>query len=134
MNRPQVAAFGSWKSPITSNLIVSKTIDIGSIAIADEKIYWLEKRPQEKGRNVLVGYFQEREIKNITPSPLSVRTKIHEYGGGAYVVYQNTIYFSNYGDGRIYQQVIWPLPIKRTIARITCGGRNLLEQWTGPLK
>ncbi|MGL6341437.1 MAG: S9 family peptidase, partial [Waterburya sp.] len=106
MNRPQVAAFGSWKSPITSNLIVSKTIDIGSIAIADEKIYWLEKRPQEKGRNVLVGYFQEREIKNITPSPLSVRTKIHEYGGGAYVVYKNTIYFSNYGDGRIYQQVI----------------------------
>jgi dipeptidyl aminopeptidase/acylaminoacyl peptidase len=106
MNRPQVAAFGSWKSPITSNLIVSKTIDIGGITLDNDKIYWLEKRPQEKGRNVLVGYFNERGIKNITPSPLSVRSKIHEYGGGAYVVEQNTIYFSNYGDGRIYQQVI----------------------------
>lgn len=114
MNISQIAAFGSWKSPITSGLIVSKTIGIGSIAVNNDDIYWLEKRPQEKGRNLIVGYFPDRGIKNITPSPLSVRSKIHEYGGGAYVVEENTIYFSNYGDGRIYQQVINKQPYPLT--------------------
>ena len=114
MKIPQVATFGSWKSPITSDLIVSKTIGIGEIVVSDNNIYWLEKRPQEKGRNLIVGYFGNRsnsitssgKIKSITPSPLSVRSKVHEYGGGAYTVKGNTIYFSNYADGRIYQQVL----------------------------
>ncbi|MDJ0589239.1 MAG: S9 family peptidase [Pleurocapsa sp. MO_226.B13] len=106
MKTPKIATFGSWKSPITSDLIVSKTIGVGSIAIDNDDIYWVEKRPQEKGRCTIVGYFPEGGSENITPDPFNVRTRVHEYGGGAYVVNKNTIYFSNYGDGRIYQQVI----------------------------
>ncbi len=114
MKRPQVAPFGSWKSPITSDLIVDQTIGIGSIAINNENIYWLEKRPQEQGRNLIVGYFKQKEIEhisqNITPFPLSVRSKIHEYGGGAFAVEKDQVYFSNYQDGRIYQQIIGRQP------------------------
>ena len=114
MNTSQIANFGSWKSPITSNLIVSKTIGIASIIVSQNDIYWLEKRPQEQGRNLIVGYFGDKTkaignqlgIKNVTPAPLSVRSKIHEYGGGAYTVDRDTVYFSNYGDGRIYQQAL----------------------------
>ena len=114
MNKPQVAAFGSWKSPITSDLIVSQTIGIGSIALDRQNIFWLEKRPQEQGRNLIVGYFPERGIEDITPKPYSVRTKIHEYGGGAFTIEENTIYFSNYADGRIYQQVVGTKPYPLT--------------------
>ena len=110
MNSPKVAPFGSWKSPISSDLIVSRTIGIGSIVVSHDNIFWLEKRPQEQGRNLIVGFFHQPEAKKFTPSPLSVRSKIHEYGGGAYTVEQNTIYFSNYKDGRIYQQVIGTQP------------------------
>ena len=106
MNPSQVATFGSWKSPITSDLIVSKTIGIGEIVVNGNDVYWLEKRPQEKGRNSIVAYLDDRTIKNVTPEPMSVRSKIHEYGGGAYTVSENTIYFSNYADGRIYQQLL----------------------------
>ncbi|MEM8828536.1 MAG: S9 family peptidase [Cyanobacteria bacterium P01_G01_bin.19] len=106
MKTPQVATFGSWASPITSDSIVSKSIGIGEISISENNIYWLEKRPQEKGRSLVVGYFGDRGIKNVTPAPLSVRSKVHEYGGGAYVVKGNTIYFSNYSDGKIYQQLL----------------------------
>ena len=105
MNTSKVAAFGSWKSPITSDLIVSKTIGIDNIAIDRHKIYWLEKRPQEKGRSLIVGYSPDGSTQDITPEPFSVRSKIHEYGGGAYTIKENTIYFSNYADGRIYRQV-----------------------------
>ena len=114
MNRSRVASFGSWKSPITSDLIVSKTISIDSIALDRHNIYWLEKRPQEKGRNLIVGHFPDRGTEDITPQPFSVRTKIHEYGGGAYTIQDNTIYFSNYADGRIYQQIIGTQPYALT--------------------
>ena len=113
MNTPQVASCGSWKSPITSELIVSQTISISSVAVNQEDIYWLEKRPQEQGRNLLVG-LSNKGVKNFTPAPLSVRSKIHEYGGGAFVIEQNSIYFSNYQDGRIYQQVIGTKPYPLT--------------------
>ena len=116
MNIPQVASCGSWKSPITSDLIVSQTIGIGSVSVEDDRIFWLEKRPQEQGRNLLVSYEAEGEVKNFTPAPLSVRSKIHEYGGGAFVVQQNTIYFSNYQDGRIYHQIIGTKPYPLTEA------------------
>lgn len=110
MKTPHIATFGSWKSPIASELIVSQTIGIGEIALAESNIYWLEKRPQEQGRSVIVGCFPER-VKDITPSPISVRTKVHEYGGGAYAIAPNqTIYFSNYSDGRIYQQTLGQKP------------------------
>ncbi|PSB12099.1 peptidase [Pleurocapsa sp. CCALA 161] len=114
MNTPQVAACGSWQSPITSNLIVSQTVGISSLAVNQGNIYWVEKRPQEQGRNLLIGYGNQTEVKNFTPAPLSVRSKIHEYGGGAFVVEENTIYFSNYQDGRIYQQVIGTQPYPLT--------------------
>ena len=111
MNLPQVAPYGSWKSPITSDLIVSQTIGIGSVVINNDNIFWLEKRPQEQGRSLIVGLFkQQQEVKNITPFPLSVRSKIHEYGGGAYTAEGNRVYFSNFKDGRIYQQVIGTQP------------------------
>ena len=110
MNTPRVATFGSWKSPITSDLIVSKTIGIDNIAIDRQNIYWLEKRPQEKGRNLIVGHFPNRGTEDVTPQPFSVRSRIHEYGGGAYTIEENTIYFSNYADGRIYRQVIGSEP------------------------
>ncbi len=110
MKTPQVAPFGSWKSPVTSDLIVSQTIGIDSIAINNDSVYWLEKRPQEQGRNLIVGHFNQGGTQEITPVPLSVRSKIHEYGGGAFTVEQDTVYFSNYQDGRIYRQIMGQQP------------------------
>ena len=119
MNTAQVASYGTWKSPITSDLIVSQTIGISSVSLDRDRVFWLEKRPQEQGRNLLVSYEGEAEVRNFTPAPLSVRSKIHEYGGGAFVIEQNTIYFSNYHDGRIYHQVIGtnPYPLTETLNR-----------------
>ena len=51
---PQTAPYGSWKSRITSDLIVSETIGLGQIALDGDDIYWIESRPSEAGRNVLV--------------------------------------------------------------------------------
>lgn len=110
MDTSGVTAYGSWKSPITSDLIVSRTIGIYEITVSEEDVYWLEKHPQEKGRNLIVGCSDEGVTRRITPTPFSVRSKVHEYGGGSYVVHKDVAYFSNYSDGRIYQQVPNKLP------------------------
>ncbi len=110
MNTPQIAPFGSWKSPLTADLIVSQTIGIGSIRTEADTIYWLEKRPTEQGRNIIVQCTADGNIRDVTPKAFSVRTRVHEYGGGAFVVVGDTIYFSNYSDGRIYTQTIGSTP------------------------
>lgn len=98
--------FGSWKSPITSDLIVSGTIGLGCAIFDGEDIYWLEGRPTEGGRNVLVKRTPQGDITDITPKPFNIRTRVHEYGGGAVIIVDETIYFSNFADQRIYKQTI----------------------------
>lgn len=99
------APYGSWVSPITSDLIVSSGIRLGGIRLDGLDIYWSELRPTEGGRQLLVRYGPEDRlgtVSDITPAPFNVRTRVHEYGGGAYLVHRGTTYFSNYADQRLY--------------------------------
>ncbi|HIC95807.1 TPA: S9 family peptidase, partial [Candidatus Bipolaricaulota bacterium] len=104
MTEPQLAPYGSWKSPITSDLIVSETIGLGWIALDGEDIYWTEMRPAEGGRYVVVRWTPDGQRTDVTPPPFNARTRVHEYGGGAFVVADGTVYFSNFADQRLYRQ------------------------------
>jgi len=104
MTKPKVAPYGSWKSPITSDLIVSETIGLGQIVIDGEDTYWIETRPAEGGRYVVMRRAPDRQTTEVTPPPFNVRTLVHEYGGGSFVVADGTIYFSNFTDQRLYRQ------------------------------
>jgi dipeptidyl aminopeptidase/acylaminoacyl peptidase len=104
MAEPQIAPYGSWKSPITSDLIVAGTISLGQIMLDGEDIYWSEMRPTEAGRNVVVRRTPDGQTTDLTPVPLNVRTRVHEYGGGAFVVAAGVVYFSNFADQQLYRQ------------------------------
>src|SRR5207253_11261747 len=100
----RVAPYGSWKSPITSDLIVEGSIGLGQPALDGNDTYWIEVRPQEGGRSCIVRRNSDGEISDVTPRNFNARTRVHEYGGGDYAVSEGTIYFSNYADQRIYRQ------------------------------
>ncbi len=100
----KVSPYGSWKSPITSDLIVSETIMPGEIILDNENIYWIETRPAEGGRYVIVRWSPDGQTTDITPRSFNARTLVHEYGGGSFVVADGTIYFSNFTDQRLYRQ------------------------------
>ena len=85
---PTTAPYGSWQSPITTDLIVSGAIGLGQVALDGEDIYWAELRPAEGGRMVVVKRTPDGEITDITSEPFSARTRVHEYGGGAYLVHK----------------------------------------------
>jgi dipeptidyl aminopeptidase/acylaminoacyl peptidase len=100
----QIAPYGSWRSPITAKSIASDSIGLSSIVVDGTDIYWLESRPQEKGRSVIVRQREGGKVEEITPAGYSVRSRVHEYGGGAYAVYDGHVYFSNDSDGCIHTQ------------------------------
>ncbi|MEX2488667.1 MAG: S9 family peptidase [Pseudomonadales bacterium] len=104
MADPIQAPYGSWKSPITTDLIVAETIGIGSPKIHGERLFWLESRPQEGGRNVIVMRSADGTEKDLTPTPFNVRTRVHEYGGAAFVIHDDFVCFSNFSDQQLYLQ------------------------------
>ncbi|NIR49539.1 MAG: prolyl oligopeptidase family serine peptidase, partial [candidate division Zixibacteria bacterium] len=99
---PKIAPYGSWKSPITANLIASGSIKFKDLQINDGNIYWLESRPGEKGRNAIMRRVGDNQPEQILPAPFNARSKVHEYGGGAFLAHQGSIYFTNYSDQRVY--------------------------------
>jgi dipeptidyl aminopeptidase/acylaminoacyl peptidase len=92
------APYVSWRSPISSDLIVAQSIGLSEVRIDRGQVYWLELRPQELGRHVIVS-----EGRDLIPAPYNVRTRVHEYGGGAWTVSNGVIYFSNDADRRLYR-------------------------------
>jgi dipeptidyl aminopeptidase/acylaminoacyl peptidase len=98
------APCGAWKSPVSSDLIVRGSIGMGQVMLDGEDLYFAEIRPSEKGRNVLVRRSKDGALVDVTPSDFNVRTRVHEYGGGDYLVEGGVIYFSNFQDQRVYRQ------------------------------
>ena len=100
-----IAPYGSWKSPITPDLILAGTVRLGQICLDGPDVYWAEGRPNEGGRNVIVRRTPDGRTTDMTPAPLNARTRVHEYGGGEFIVDRGTIFFSNFADQRLYRQV-----------------------------
>lgn len=103
MAEPRIAPYGAWKSPITSDLIVAASVGLGGIAVDGDTIYWLENRPTERGRSVLVRCATNGQQADVTPSPFNVRTRVHEYGGGEFLAAAGDIFFVHFADQRVYR-------------------------------
>lgn len=100
---PDTAAFGTWASPISADLISGATIRLGQTAVRGSDIVWVEGRPQEQGRNVLVLRTPDGRQRDLTPAPFNARTRAHEYGGGAFVLLADGVVFSHDADQQLYR-------------------------------
>ena len=99
-----VAPYGSWQSPITADLIAGGAVGLGQIALDGNDVYWVEMRPAEGGRMVVVRRGADGAAVDVTPAPYNARTRVHEYGGGAFLVQDGVVFFANFSDQRIYRQ------------------------------
>ncbi|WP_346836547.1 prolyl oligopeptidase family serine peptidase [Microbulbifer sp. SAOS-129_SWC] len=97
------APYGSWKSDIDADLLVQGSVRLGEASLVDGRYYWLESRPAEKGRSVLVQHCPHNGRRDVIPAPLSIRSKAHEYGGASYLVSGDTVYFALADDQRLYR-------------------------------
>jgi dipeptidyl aminopeptidase/acylaminoacyl peptidase len=104
MLTPAVSPYGSWQSPITADLLLGGSVNLSQPLIDGESIYWIEGRPAEGGRNVIVRWTAAGGREDVTPPGFNARTRVHEYGGGDYTVADGIVYFANDAEQRLYRQ------------------------------
>lgn len=97
-----IASFGSWDSPLTPEALVAGQVGLGAPRQTSAGLFWTETRPDEGGRSVLVRRTPDGTTEDVLPSDFSVRTRVHEYGGGAWSANDTRVVFSNDVDGRLY--------------------------------
>lgn len=95
--------YGSWSSPITTEMITAEGVRLGIVTIEGEDIYWSESRPMENGRHTVVKRSPTGDLNDLVPPPFNVRTRVHEYGGASYIVVNGVLYFTNFSDQRVYR-------------------------------
>ena len=102
---PTLAApFGSWPSPVTAELISAATIRLGQTATFADDVFWTEGRPQDNGRHALVACSADGSLRDLVPAPFNVRTRVHEYGGGAFVpLGRGAAVFTHFDDQCLYR-------------------------------
>ncbi len=99
----KIASYGSWPSPIGAETVAQSGIRFSdSIEVDGSDVYWVETRPLEQGRSVIVR-LGDGTPEDVTPSGFNARTRVHEYGGGAYAVDDGEVFFANFADQRLYR-------------------------------
>jgi dipeptidyl aminopeptidase/acylaminoacyl peptidase len=85
-------------------MVTAAVVWMAELVLDGQDIYWIETRPAERGRSVIVRRTLDGTIADITPADFNARTRVHEYGGGAYTVAGGDVYFANFADQRVYEQ------------------------------
>ena len=98
-----IAPYGAWRSQVRIDDVVGDVVLLGEPWIDGDDVYWLEGRPAEGGRRVLVRAAADGSTADLTPPPFNVRSRVHEYGGGSYIVAGGIVVFSDFADGRLYR-------------------------------
>src|SRR5829696_2274805 len=95
---PAVAPYGAWRSPVSAELVAAGGVSLDEVRVAGDHVYWIEGRPLEGGRQVVCrarrggpgdrqgGPPENRgaQAEDLVPEVFNARTRVHEYGGGAY--------------------------------------------------
>ena len=74
--------YGRWASPLTAGEVARGKVSLAELCSDGTALYWLESRPEENGRVVFVRSGAEGPSDH-SPAGVSIRSRVHEYGGGA---------------------------------------------------
>src|SRR3990172_4190937 len=83
---PIVAPYGSWRSPITLDMLATAGRALTGVHAEGGDLWWLEGRPSDAGRTTLVRLAPGGEPEDVSPPGMNVRSRVHEYGGGAVLI------------------------------------------------
>ena len=105
MSSPAVVPYGAWPSPVTAESLVSGAAGISEV-VADPArpwlLWWAESRPDEAGRTAVMRCtLGGGDVEEVTPPDANVRTRVHEYGGGAWWPHDGSLYYVEFADQRL---------------------------------
>jgi dipeptidyl aminopeptidase/acylaminoacyl peptidase len=99
----RTAPFGSWATPLTSEVVVAAAVRLGEVRVDGGDVVWAEGRPAEGGRTQLVRRRPDGTTEDLLPEGVNARTAVHEYGGAAWWVRDGVIWFTDWADQRLYR-------------------------------
>jgi dipeptidyl aminopeptidase/acylaminoacyl peptidase len=105
MSRPPSLAYGSWPSPISAAKVCEQATPLREPAFDPDDgdvLYWIECRPTEGGRQVLLRRRADGSATEVLPAGFNTRTRVYEYGGRGYGVRAGIVVASDFGDDRLY--------------------------------
>ncbi|HUP22509.1 MAG TPA: S9 family peptidase [Thermoanaerobaculia bacterium] len=101
----KTAPYGSWPSPLSARDAATASVRLAELQIEGGSLYWSERRPAEGGRTVVVELPLDGGVPcDRLPAGFSARTRVHEYGGGAYCALDGFVFFATFPDGRVFRQ------------------------------
>jgi len=103
MSERRTAPCGAWESPLTAKALTGASVRLSGIALDGSDALWIEGRPEEAGRGVLVQRTGDGATRDLTPAPWNVRSRVHEYGGGACAVRGGVAWFVNDADQQLHR-------------------------------
>jgi len=95
--------YGVWPSPLAAEVVAAGSVRLSGLWLDGNTVYWTESRPREQGRLTLLSKRGNGPVRELLTAPYSARTRVHEYGGGAFAVHAGTVVFANDGDQRLYR-------------------------------
>ncbi len=137
----RIAPYGMWRSPVTLERLVDDVVGLSYPCAGMNHVYWVESRPSDAGRQVLVcSPVEGGALTDVFGADFSVRTLVHEYGGLCYAVHDPaptatatvgtggepgtgtdageppgpSLYFSNFLDQRVYRIAPGAAPVPIT--------------------
>ncbi len=129
-------AFGHWPSPVTATSVAEGALRFGRVQAEGGAIYWSEGRPAEKGRAPVMRWSKEGGVSELLPAPYSARSRVHEYGGGEFLVAGGTLFFVNSDDQDVYAKDLAAGADTNCIRRLTDLPETRFADfaWDGPRK
>jgi dipeptidyl aminopeptidase/acylaminoacyl peptidase len=116
MSMPNILPYGTWPSPVTLDLITRQTISVRTLLADGDALYWLEGRPDEAGRFALMRWTPDGGKDEVVAAPISIGTRVYEYGGAPYHVRDGWIVYSDNRDNSVW--LIPPGEVPRRIADV----------------
>lgn len=125
---PTTAPYGEWESPVTSESLTTATVGLSGVAVTEDSVFWQESRPSDGGRSAIVvmplsgkDVATEVDVVPTATDDFSVQSRVHEYGGGSYIVVPelDSVFFVNLKDQRLWKVAkgdagVWGPPVALT--------------------
>ncbi len=124
--------FGSWPTPITSELVVAAAVRLSEVRFDSGDVYWSEGRPAEGGGTQLVRRSPDGTTVDLLPAGMDARTAVHEYGGAAWWVHEGVVWFTNWADQRLYRLETGGVPVPVTSEPAVSRGDRYADGDVGP--
>ena len=102
MSTKRRASFGTWPSPWKAERIASAEVRLAEVRLDGGAVYWLERRPDEGGRSVVVRRRPAGRLEDAIPRGANARNAVYEYGGGSYAVVDGAVVYTEFADGRVW--------------------------------